>query len=153
MITMVNKNYVQLGFFLYRKKNFGLIKVNLLSVVSFLIKNWRTDHFYTKILWHLMTFTSFYSSRFLLTWILYFQKKKQQNTSLMLMPVCVHVPQANYISVTIRQITESNYKLLMDDTVGLKLLLFFSGYFKIQILVYKTRNFKTVMLKKNLCTV
>lgn len=66
----------------------------------------------------------------------------------MLMPVCVHVPQANYISVTIRQITESNYKLLMDDTVGLKLLLFFSGYFKIQILVYKTRNFKTVMLKK-----
>lgn len=71
----------------------------------------------------------------------------------MLMPVCVHVPQANYISVTIRQITESNYKLLMDDTVGLKLLLFFSGYFKIQILVYKTRNFKTVMFKKNLCTV
>lgn len=69
----------------------------------------------------------------------------------MLLPVCVHVPQANYISVTIRQITESNYKLLMYDTVGLKLSLFFSGYFK--ILVYKTRNFKTVMLKKNLCTV
>lgn len=69
----------------------------------------------------------------------------------MLLPVCVHVPY--YISVTIRPITESNYKLLMDDTVGLKLLLFFSGYFKIQILVYKTRNFKTVMLKKNLCTV
>lgn len=67
----------------------------------------------------------------------------------MLLPVCVHVPY--YISVTIRPITESNYKLLMDDTVGLKLLLFFSGYFK--ILVYKTRNFKTVMLKKNLCTV
>lgn len=50
----------------------------------------------------------------------------------MLMPVCVHVPQANYISVTIRQITESNYKLLMDDTVGLKLLCF-----SVDILKYK----------------
>lgn len=71
----------------------------------------------------------------------------------MLMPVCVHVPQANYISVTIRQITESNYKLLMDDTVGLKLLLFFSGYFKIQILVYKTRNFNCYAEKKSLYSI